>query len=70
MNHADLTPCDVCAVKLKTIIILIQLLTFLVAFGIGIMAFRFREVKNEVRELKTTVEHINNRINSGETSHD
>ena len=70
MNRADLTPCDVCAVKLKTIIILIQLLTFLVAFGIGMMAFRFKSVRREVRELKTNVEQINNRINSGETNHD
>jgi len=61
MNYADLTPCDVCFIKLKTILILIQLLTFLVAFGIGMMAFRFREVKKEVRELKAAVEQTNSK---------
>lgn len=68
MSRADLTPCDVCAVKLQTIILLAQLITFLVAFGVGMMAFRFREIKKEVRGLKAMVEQIGN--TNGETSHD
>ncbi len=70
MNHAshNLTSCDVCSIKLNTITWLIQLLTFLTAFGIGMMAFRFREVKKEVRELKAMVEQISN--TNGETNND
>ena len=72
MNHAshNLTLCDVCSIKLNTITWLIQLLTFLVAFGIGIMAFRFSSIRREIGELKTKIEQLDNRLTNGETRND